>query len=199
MGRPRKDAIKVPTKLRILTSAETHFGEFGYDSASLADIASSAGIRRASLLYHYGSKEKLYLAVQEALFADLAQALAPSFVSQAPFAERLMGMTSDYLTFLSERPTFSAIVVRDLIDDRGAARARILEFLDPVITTVERWIATEGSGIVRPGLNLRAALLMISSDALLRQATGPLGQQLWADPKVSIELSRQLFFGDSAT
>ena len=36
MGRPRKDAIKVPTKLRILTSAETHFGEFGYDSASLA-------------------------------------------------------------------------------------------------------------------------------------------------------------------
>ena len=70
MGRPRKDAIKVPTKLRILTSAETHFGEFGYDSASLADIASSAGIRRASLLYHYGSKEKLYLAVQEALVAS---------------------------------------------------------------------------------------------------------------------------------
>ena len=157
MGRPRKDAIKVPTKLRILTSAETHFGEFGYDSASLADIASSAGIRRASLLYHYGSKEKLYLAVQEALFADLAQALAPSFVSQAPFAKRLMGMTSDYLTFLSDRPTFSAIVVRDLIDDRGAAGA-YPRLLDPVITTVERWIASEGSGIVRPGLNLRGAL-----------------------------------------
>ena len=112
MGRPRKDAIKVPTKLRILTSAETHFGEFGYDSASLADIASSAGIRRASLLYHYGSKEKLYLAVQEALFADLAQALAPSFVSQAPFCGAPHG-DDQRLPDLPERPT-------DLLGDRGA-------------------------------------------------------------------------------
>ena len=199
MARPRKDSVKVPPKARILTAAEELFGQYGYSSASLADIASHAGIRRASLLYHFSSKDALYLAVQEVLFGDLTAALAPSFMSQAPFAERLMAMTGDYLNYLNERPTFAAIVVRDLIDDRGSARARILELLDPIITTVEQWVATEGSGIVRPDLDLRAALLMISSDALLRQATGPLGQQLWSDPRQSIRLSQQLFFGDSAT
>ena len=121
MGRPRKDAIKVPTKLRILTSARPTLAS-SVTTPHRSPTSPAAPGSGASLLYHYGSKEKLYLAVQEALFADLAQALAPSFVSQAPFAKRLMGMTSDYLTFLSDRPTFSAIVVRDLIDDRGAAR-----------------------------------------------------------------------------
>ena len=199
MARPRKDAIKTPTKERILTSAEAQFGQLGYTSASLADIGEQAGIRRASLLYHFKSKEVLYRAVQEALFDDLATALAPSFLPHAPFAERLMGMTQAYVDFLDERPAFAAIVVRDLIDDRGTMRARILGFLDPLITTVEQWVATEGTGIVRPGLDLRAALLMISSNALLRQATGPLGSSLWGDSSQSIALSQKLFFGDSAT
>ena len=61
MARPRKDSVKIPTKTRILTAAEDQFGQYGYSSASLADIASRAGIRRASLLYHFASKDLSWL------------------------------------------------------------------------------------------------------------------------------------------
>ena len=120
MARPRKDSVKIPTKTRILAAAEHQFGQYGYSSASLAEIASSAGIRRASLLYHFSSKDVLYRAVQEALFADLAEALAPSFMSQAAFAERLMTMTGDYLNFLNERPTFAATIATTILFGPGA-------------------------------------------------------------------------------
>ena len=53
MARPRLVSIKIPTRVRILSAAEARFGAAGFAEASLADIAADAGIRRASLLYHF--------------------------------------------------------------------------------------------------------------------------------------------------
>ena len=72
MARPRLDSIKVPTRQRILKAAEHHFGRAGYAEASLAEIAADAGIRRASLLYHFESKDRLYQSVLETLFEALS-------------------------------------------------------------------------------------------------------------------------------
>jgi TetR/AcrR family transcriptional regulator, cholesterol catabolism regulator len=51
---------------RVLTRAEALFGERGYDSVTLRDIADALGMRQASLYHHVpGGKEQLYVEVTE--------------------------------------------------------------------------------------------------------------------------------------
>ncbi|MGO3889929.1 MAG: TetR/AcrR family transcriptional regulator [Paenalcaligenes sp.] len=51
-----------PSAERICQAAILHFSEHHYDSASLNEIATAAGIRKASLYAHFKSKDELYLA-----------------------------------------------------------------------------------------------------------------------------------------
>ena len=46
--------------LRILESATQLFAQRGYEGTSVQAIADAVGIRKASLLYHYPSKENLH-------------------------------------------------------------------------------------------------------------------------------------------
>lgn len=48
---------------RILAEAKEAFGQRGYRGASLSEIAKAAGITQQGLLYHFGNKEKLLVAV----------------------------------------------------------------------------------------------------------------------------------------
>ena len=60
---------------------------------------------------------------------------------------------------------FARAGVRDIIDDRGEIRNQIGDYFEPVINTIESWVEREGKGKVAPGLDVRAALLLIGSDA----------------------------------
>lgn len=51
---------------RILAAADALFGEVGYRSASLREIASRSGISHPTLLYHFPNKRALLFAVIEA-------------------------------------------------------------------------------------------------------------------------------------
>jgi AcrR family transcriptional regulator len=58
------------TRGRIRAAAVELFTERGYDKTSLREIADRVGITKASLYYHYPSKQALLLAIVEPFLAD---------------------------------------------------------------------------------------------------------------------------------
>jgi AcrR family transcriptional regulator len=73
------------TKQEILNAATRLFGDFGYRGTSLADIAHEIGYSKASVLYHFASKEALLAELITPVAADLQALLAR--VSVLPSAQ----------------------------------------------------------------------------------------------------------------
>lgn len=62
-----------PSAARVCDAAVGHFAEHGYDASSLNEIASLAGMRKASLYAHFASKDALFVQVfQRALVEETA-------------------------------------------------------------------------------------------------------------------------------
>lgn len=102
MARPRSDIAE-----RIRHAACARFLADGVDGASLRAIAAQAGTNIGMVYYYYASKDDLFFAVVEevyaALLADLARALAPEYsVEQRVqrFYERLGALSEAELRVL---------------------------------------------------------------------------------------------------
>lgn len=63
------------TRTRILDQATIAFGTRGYDSTSLDDLADLLGVRKQTILYHFGSKADLLGAAIDRALEDLGAAM----------------------------------------------------------------------------------------------------------------------------
>lgn len=178
---------------RLLEAAEIEFGEHGFAGAKLSDIAARAGIRRSSLLYHYGSKDALYAAVVRAVLTQIGEALQAGFASADDFEGQLDGLVTAFVGFLCERPSAARLVVREMMDDRGPGQAILLEEGVPLLELVERFLREEGGDRVPPGLPLRGAVLQVVSSVFLAVSSGRLGAALWGDDDPHLALAHHLF------
>ncbi|MEX1365966.1 MAG: TetR/AcrR family transcriptional regulator [Nannocystaceae bacterium] len=197
MGRPPASANAVATPERVLAAAELAFAAVGYGAAKLADIASRAGIQRPSLLYHFGTKERLYAQTVERCFSRLAAALTQSMTAEGDFPRRLDRTVARYVEFLDAEPQLARIVLREVLDDNGPGRSILLRQLVPLLDVIERLVARLGGDVVRPDVPVRAAVLQVGTDALLRAAAGSLRNPLWGPEDHSQQLARLLLLRDA--
>ena len=128
-----RDAAR--SRRQILDAAERLFARHGFEAASLAEIGEAAGLSRGTPSYFFGSKEELYQAVLERLYADRTAALQPVFAPLAQWAqgpnapeslESVLSRSVDgYLRFLRDRPTYVDIIEREAL--AGGDRLRSLD------------------------------------------------------------------------
>lgn len=187
MGRPRADAHAVATLDRIVDAAEAEFAARGRAGARLEDIAAVAGIRRPSLLYHFGSKERLHAEVVRRAFSRLAAALAAP-LAEAPEA-RATRVIDAFVAFVEGDRWFAPLLLRELLDGGAGGRDMLLEEVAPVLDGVER-------ALNRPGVAYaRGALLDLAAASLVRSVAGPLRERLWGPPEPADRLARRLHPG----
>lgn len=190
MGRPRADAHQIPTPERILRAAEVTFGAQTFADASLAEIAAAAKVRRPSLLYHFSSKELLYNSVVERLFSDLFEQIATAGQGSHTPAQTIEALFQAWVDFLAARPAFAPLLLRGIIDGQGPVRERLEQQLVPLLVQLETYI--QAAGAAPAELSVRAALLQIGTDSLVRASSGPLAGPLWGDVD-SMGTVRRLF------
>lgn len=176
MARPKKKDSQ-DTVEEVLSSAEHFFARDGYSATRLEDIAANAGISRPSLLYHFATKDILYASVVDRIFAQLSATLGGSMQNGERFEDRLRSVFSVFFNFMAKRPAVASILVREMVADQGPGRQRLFELGEPLIQEVESWISE--SGRVRKGVPVRAVIMTVVSDVLLRNASSELGELLW--------------------
>jgi len=198
MGRPAFVTIDVATPARLLDAAEAAFARRGYGDTKLAEIAAAAGIRRPSLLYHFASKQQLYATVVERAFADLGGALRQVMEGDAGFEARVHAMVRAFAEFLERRPHLAALLLRELLDDHGPGRDIVMAQVVPLLDVIEAFLRREGAGDMRPGLAVRAALMHVVSDLLLRAAAARLRDPLWGEGDHAWALTRAMLFASQS-
>jgi AcrR family transcriptional regulator len=113
---PTRDAAR--SRAAIIEAAEALFAERGFAGASLEEIGTHAGLSRGAPSYFYGSKERLYVAVLERVFAAREEATAAAFAPLHEWARAGAGTleaalahaVEGYMGFLLERPTFVRLI-----------------------------------------------------------------------------------------
>lgn len=196
MPRPRRDANTVPTVQRILAAAEQAFAAQSYERARLSDIARAAGITRPSLLYHFKTKEALYAAVVSVNITALSEAFDAARSTDGEHDEQLLALVQTYVDFLESRPSFSSLMLRELLNEQGVMRETFRDLLVPILDNVEQWVVA--SGRAAPGIPVRSALLHLAVSALVRTAVGDLRASFWREGSGTLALTRHLLLSDPA-
>ena len=139
-GIPRRDSTAA-----ILAAAEAVFARGGFDGARMTEIAAAAGLPKANLHYYFGTKERLYRAVVEAIVKQWLDAAAEWIVPERHPAEALAGYVRAKLDHARQHPAASRIFAAELL--RGAPAVmpflcgELRQRVEAMAAVIEHWCA----------------------------------------------------------
>jgi len=163
----------------ILEAATRLFAERGYEGASMADLAESVGLRKASLFHHFASKDALYNAVFERLVQTLGGLIVDAAMStEGTVVERLDRMTDSFVGALGIQVAASRLLLRELMDWGPFVRVRYGETWLPVLQAAEKFVEEgQRDGVFRTELSPRHVILSGLSMYLTTFAIGGVVEQ----------------------
>jgi TetR/AcrR family transcriptional regulator len=127
-------------KDEILDVATRLFAERGYEGASMNDVAEHVGMRKASLFYHFATKDALYEAVVDRLIASLQEPLEAIYASSGPFPDRLDALTRMLVDTLGSRPYAARLLLRETMDWGPVMRGKLAERILLVLEAASAWL-----------------------------------------------------------
>ena len=151
----------VPTRTRVLDAAVGLFGTRGYEATSLDQVAEASGVRKQTVLYHFGDKEGLLVAVIDRSAADLAAALERGLGRPGLAGwDRIDAVVRATFRLAAQRPALLGLV-REVSRLGGPAAARLTKGLEPLVHRATAFLSAEmAAGRIRaqdPRLVLLAA------------------------------------------
>lgn len=131
---PAVPATELDGRERILAVATRAFSELGYEGATTAQIARDAGVTQPLVHHHFGSKDGLWRAAMDRVFANV-----PRFLPAADGdpATTLLAGIEPFVRFVAAHPEATRIVARE-----GTTASPRLDYL------VERYVGAPFREIV---------------------------------------------------
>ncbi len=148
-------------RAQILDAATRLFAARGYDGASLGRIADEVGVRKASLLYHFPSKDALHRAVLDGVLAHWNEAL-PRVLEAAAGEDRFDALLHEVVGFFTAEPNRARLVLREALDRPEAMREQLEGQVAPWIAVIAGYIRRgQERGELRPDADPEAWLFQI--------------------------------------
>jgi AcrR family transcriptional regulator len=113
------------TRSAILTAAEEEFARYGLEGARTEEIALRSGVTKGMIYHYFESKEKLYEAALEQLFAPLLISLQQFAAPEADPLEAFKGLLRRILELTAARPGVPAMLFLEVIQNHGAYYQKI--------------------------------------------------------------------------
>ena len=120
------------TRAQLIAAALEIFGRLGYEGATTRQIAKAADANLAAIVYHFGSKEALHLAVAEHVAKSILARIGPTLASistpeatATPEAARaalhsLVGTMVDVLLGSADAERWARFIVREQLQPNAA-------------------------------------------------------------------------------
>src|SRR5438270_11297888 len=113
------EQLVIPTRERLLRSAQELIEEGGYGAASVAAIADRAGVAAGTLYRHFASKEELFVEVFRSVCAReerAMQAAADQLAVQATARERLETVLATFARRALRNPRLAWALIAEPVD-----------------------------------------------------------------------------------
>jgi len=136
------------------------FAEVGYTGATTAGIARAAGVTQPLVHHHFGSKDGLWRAAVDAVFAGIPPVPVPS-TDLGP-REALASIVESFVRFVAGHPEVTRIVARE-----GAAPSPRLDYLlkrylhQPFREIVDLLRAAQREGFIPPDVRPELCLFLV--------------------------------------
>ena len=109
----RKPKAPEANRARIVQAAIDEFAARGFKGASMDAIAARTHTTRALINYYFGSKEKVYLAVLEHVYAEIRQAESQLDLHHLPPADAIRRVVEFTFNYYLEHEGFVRLVVAE--------------------------------------------------------------------------------------
>jgi AcrR family transcriptional regulator len=128
------------THAAVLAAAMNEFSERGYEGARVDRIAATAGVNKAMLYYHFGSKQGLYQAVVRDMVGTIAERARAIAGLRGTAQQRLDGWIAAVVEEAAARPWFPPIMLRELASGARHLDAETFGLLNGVFGAVREVI-----------------------------------------------------------
>ena len=144
---------------RLLDSALVEFGAKGFDGASTRAIAERVDAHQPQIHYHFESKEALWRAAVDHLFAELGRAMEGLDFGADPARSSAVDALADgfadlirrFVRFAAARPELNQIMVHEATAQTGRLRWMTERHVRPLYETVRvLWRRLREAGIAAP-------------------------------------------------
>ena len=152
----RKPKAPQANRESIVAAAIDEFAARGFKGASMDAIAARTHTTRALINYYFGSKEKLYIAVLERVYAEIREAegrLDLDHLAPAQAVRRIVEFTFNY--YLGHEGFVRLVVAENQAKGRHLAKSKAMRSLNrPIIDRLARVIERgQAEGLFRPDVD----------------------------------------------
>lgn len=147
------------TREAILVAAEDLFARHGFDATSMQEIASSAGVARATPSYFFGTKTALYGAVLARAVDRAQEAIARAYEAQDGSgipAEAVDAYVDALSSLFSSDHVFVCLIQRESLGDGSRVSEFFGRFVDDAVRALAPAAAEAGVSPQRLALDLVA-------------------------------------------
>lgn len=137
------------TRSRILDAALASFAARGYGATSLDALAVQVGLRKQTILHHFGTKQGVLVAVVDRSAGELADALEAALSGAGPGFARVEALVRATFRLAARRPELLGLL-REVGRLGPPAATRLVEGLEPLVERALAFLENEmAAGRVR--------------------------------------------------